>query len=66
VNFDDKRTLAPFAVRLKRQMDGRVKSVQVFAPESDEPVQLPFLEQNDRISFTVPAMKRFSMVVVSQ
>ncbi len=65
VNFDDKRTLAPFAVRLKKQMDGRVKSVRLFAPESDEPAQLEFTELNGRVSFTVPGMKRYSMIVVS-
>ncbi len=66
VNFDDKRALAPFAVRLKKQMDGKVATVRLFAPESDEPMQLQFVEQNGQVSFTVPAMKRYSMVVVSQ
>jgi hypothetical protein len=66
VNFDDKRTLAPFSVHLKRQMDGKIKSVSLFTPESDEPKKLLFTEQNGQVHFTVPAMKRYSMVVVSQ
>ena len=65
VNFDDKRKPAPFAVRLKKQMDGRVKSVRLFAPESDEPAQLQFTEQNGQVTFTVPGMTRYSMIVVS-
>jgi glycosyl hydrolase family 42 (putative beta-galactosidase) len=66
VNFDDKRALAPFAVRLKRQLDGKIQSVSLFTPESDEPKKLLFTEQNGQLHFTVPAMKRYSMVVVAQ
>ena len=42
-----------------------LKSVRLFAPESDEPAQLQFTEQNGQVSFTVPGMKRYSMIVVS-
>jgi len=64
VNFDEKRTLAPFAVRMRKQMSGKVKSVSLFAPEWDNPRTLTFTEQNGRLSFIVPTMRRYSMVVV--
>jgi hypothetical protein len=66
VNFEETRTLAPFAVHLKKQMGQKVKSVSLFEPKSDEPKELRFSEQNGQVSFTVPSMKRYSMVVVAQ
>jgi hypothetical protein len=65
VNFDDKHALAPFAVRVKKQMDQKVKSVKLFAAEFDDPKPLRFTELNGSVNFTVPGMKRYSMIVIS-
>ena len=62
----EKAPLAPFQVRLRKQFaDKKAVSVSVFKPEADEPVKLQFTEQGSWITFTAPASKIYSMVVVS-
>jgi hypothetical protein len=65
VNFDQRHKLAPFPVLLKKQIKQKVASVNFFSPEFDEPKQLKFTDEAGRVSFTVPAMKLYSMIVVS-
>jgi hypothetical protein len=65
VNFNYSNRLAPFAARLKKQMNGKVKSVSLFSPELDRPKELEFTEQGGQVNFTVPGMKLYSMIVVS-
>ena len=64
INFDQDNRLAPFRVALKKQYQGRVKSVSFISPESDRPQSLEFADQGDRITLRVPGMQRYSMVVV--
>jgi hypothetical protein len=67
VNFDTKAPGAPFQVRLRNQFPERkAASVSFFKPETDDPVKLAFTERGGWITFTVPASKVYSMVVVSQ
>ncbi len=66
VNFDRQHRLAAFPVELKRIFPGRVKSVEFFSPEFDEPRSLEFSEERGRLKFRVPSMGLYSMVVVSQ
>jgi hypothetical protein len=65
VNFDRKHPLAPFEVTVKKQFAGPVKTVQVFSPDTDDPVSLPFQDTNGKVTFTVPSMRIYSMIVIS-
>jgi hypothetical protein len=66
VNFDSKTAQAGFPVRLRAQFAGRkVASVNAFCPELDQPRKLEFAEQGGEVTFTVPPVKVYSMVVVS-
>jgi hypothetical protein len=65
VNFDRHTRLKPFDVSLRRQFPGKVKSVTWFSPESDDPKALGSKDASGRISFNVPSMGVFSMVVVA-
>ena len=65
INFQEAGKLNPFRVRLKKQYDGRVKSVSFYSPEFDEPLSVDFVEETGEIIFTVPSMKLYSMIVVS-
>jgi hypothetical protein len=65
VNFDRKNRLKPFAVELKKQFAGKVKSVTRLAPDSDDPRPIAFEEASGRIRFTVPEMGIYSMIVVA-
>jgi hypothetical protein len=64
INFESKKRLAPFAVSLKKQYPGPVKSVTCFSPETDEPVKLEFSEAGEAVRFTVPEMGVYAMVVL--
>ncbi len=66
VNFDREHPLSPFAATVKKQFDGKVKSVTCFSPDADDPVRLDFQESGGRVSFTVPTMRIYSMIVVGQ
>jgi hypothetical protein len=66
VNFDSRNRTAPFAVALRKQYDGAVKSVLWVSPERDEAVALTFQEAGNTVKFTAPAMKLYAMIVVAQ
>jgi hypothetical protein len=66
VNFDRQRPLAPFSVTVLRQLSGPVKSVNCLSPDRDQTLSLAFQETNDRVTFTVPAMKIYAMIVIAQ
>jgi hypothetical protein len=51
---------------VKKQYAGKVKSVTCFSPDADDPVRLDFQESGGRVSFTVPTMRIYSMIVVGQ
>jgi hypothetical protein len=65
VNFDTKNSVAPFAVTVRKQFPGAVKSVTAFSPESDDPATLSFKESAGSINFTAPAMRTYAMIVVA-
>ncbi len=65
VNFDRKHPLPPFAVTVKKQFTGPVKTVRLFSPDTDDPIVLPFQESDGKITFTVPSMRIYSMIVIS-
>jgi hypothetical protein len=66
VNFDRKTPLEPFKVTVRKQFNGPVKSVSCLSPEREETLSLPFQENGDRVTFTVPATKLYAMVVMVQ
>ena len=66
VNFDAERPVTPFKVTVRKQYAGKVKSVACFSPETDDPVPLKFEESGDRVTFTAPGLKVYSMIVVAQ
>ncbi len=66
VNFDRANPLAPFAVTLRKQFSGPVKSVNCLSPERDQPLPLNFQEAGDRVTFTIPATKRYALLVIAQ
>ncbi|HEY3760498.1 MAG TPA: beta-galactosidase [Verrucomicrobiae bacterium] len=64
VNFDRKHPLSPFEVTVKKQFTGPVKTVQAFSPDTDDPISLPFQDTDGKITFTVPSMRIYSMIVI--
>ena len=66
VNFDRAHPLEPFAASVRKQFKGPVKSVTCFSPDTNDPLPLAFKESGDRVTFTVPAMRLYSMIVISQ
>jgi Beta-galactosidase len=65
VNFDRQHPLAPFRVTVRKQFTSRVKSVLCFSPDKDDPAPLPFEESADTVTFTVPAMRLYAMLVIA-
>jgi hypothetical protein len=65
VNFDRTHPLAPFAVDVRKQYPGKVKSVLRLAPDRDDPVAVPFQESGERLHFTVPAMGVYSLIAIA-
>ena len=66
VNFDRQHPLAPFHATVRKQFDGTVESVTCLSPDADDPISLQFDSSPDRVSFTVPAMRVYSMIVIRQ
>ncbi len=66
VNFDRQHPLSPFKVTVRKQFAGKVKSVTCFSPDADDPMPLTFEATGDAVSFTVPAMRIYSMIVIAQ
>lgn len=66
VNFDRKNPLAPFSVTVRKEFSGPVKSVTCLSPDRDQTLPLPFQEENDHATFTVPATKLYAMIVIAQ
>jgi hypothetical protein len=64
INFEGKQRVGAFAVTVRKQYAGAVKSVTCFSPEKDEAVTLEFVEAGGVVKFTLPAMGVYSMVVV--
>ncbi len=66
VNFDTRRRIAPFAVTLRKQYDGPIKSAFLISPEREDAVPLTFQETGKVVRFTAPAMNVYSLIVVAQ
>ena len=64
VNFDRQHPLSPFKVTVRKQFAGKVKSVNCFSPEADDSLPLNFEASGDSITFTVPTMRIYSMIVI--
>jgi hypothetical protein len=65
INFERKKTTGSFAVSLKKQFPGAVKSVTYISPDADDPKPLEFKEASGGVNFTVPATRLYGMVVVA-
>ena len=65
VNFDRQHPLSPFKVTVRKQFAGKVNSVTCFSPDADDPVPLNFEATGDSVSFTVPTMRIYSMLVIA-
>jgi len=65
INFEENTNLNPFQVGLKKQYEAPVKSVLFYSPEFDSPSPVEFIEGAGKITFTVPSMKLYSMIIVS-
>ena len=66
INFERETNLAPFKVSIRKQYPGAVKSVTLLTPDADDPAPLTFEENKEDVSFTVPAMRVYSMIVIGQ
>jgi hypothetical protein len=66
VNYDRQHPTAPFRVTVAKQSAGPVKSVMCFSPDTDDPVALKFEESGGRVTFTAPAVRLYSMIVIGQ
>ncbi len=65
INFERKNTSRPFAVRLKKQFEGQVKSVIYLSPDADDPQPLQFKDASGAVNFTAPVTRLYGMVVVT-
>lgn len=65
VNFDREHPVSPFHATVRKQF-GSVKSVSLFSPDADDPTPLRFETSGHLVKFTVPAMRLYSMVVISE
>ena len=66
INFDRQHPLVPFRVAVRKQFSGSVKSVTCFSPDADDPSAVSFQESNGQVTFTAPAMRLYSMIVIAQ
>jgi hypothetical protein len=66
VNYDRQHPTAPYRVTVAKTSPGPVKSVMCFSPDTDNPVPLKFEESGGRVTFTAPALKLYSMIVIGQ
>lgn len=66
VNFDRQHPLLSFKVTVRKQFTGNVKTVMAFSPDADDPKPLQFEVSGDSVTFTAPAMRVYSMMVIAQ
>jgi hypothetical protein len=66
VNFDRANPLRPFSVVVRKQFPGPIKSVIGLSPDRDQPQPLTFQEGGERVSFTVPSLSSYAMIVIAQ
>ena len=66
INFNQEKNTGAFEVKVRKQYDGKVKSVRCFTPDADDPVNLTFEEADGKVVLTVPDTRLYSMVVISQ
>jgi hypothetical protein len=64
VNFDDRKPTATIDVSVRAQFPGKVMAVTLLSPDSNEPLSLPFVEQDGRVNFTVPSVRLYSLAVI--
>lgn len=64
VNFDSAHPTKPYVLKLATRGHGRAQSVQLFSPDADEPVALPFTEGAEGVTVTVPSLRLYDMVVI--
>ncbi len=65
LNFDRQTKAAPFAVTLRKQFPGPVKSIKLFSPDANDPAVVEFRESGDSVSFTVPGTRLYAMLVLA-
>jgi hypothetical protein len=65
INFDRRRSTGPFAVNLRRQFSGSVRSVTCLTPDVERTLNLEFDESEGTIRFKAPAVRAYSMIVVT-
>jgi hypothetical protein len=66
INFDGRSQPAPFKATVRKQFSGPVTSVLRFSPDEDDPVKVQFQESSGQVTLTVPATRRYSMIVIAQ
>jgi hypothetical protein len=64
INFDRQHPVASFRVTLRKQFPGPTKAVRCFSPVTDDPTVLTFQDSVDSVTFVVPPLKLYSMLVV--
>jgi len=65
VNFDRQKSTGQFAVTLRKQFAGPVKSVITITPDQDEAVHLQFDETDSSVQFSVPSVRVYTMIAVA-
>jgi hypothetical protein len=65
INFERGKRTAPFAVTLRKQFPGATSSVACFTADQNEPAGLHFEESSDTVTFIVPPLRVYAMVVVT-
>jgi len=64
VNYQTKFSPGFFAVKVKSGLTAPVKSVRLFSPDQNDPVELPFSESAGRVSFQVPQPRVYALIVI--
>lgn len=65
INFDQKNKAPEFRASIRRQAQKTFKTVTCLTPTSDEPINLPFTDAGDAISFKVPSIAVYAMVIIA-
>ncbi|MFC1614524.1 beta-galactosidase [Gemmatimonadota bacterium] len=64
VNYDYKNRLIPFRTEVRPQY-GKVKKVEYYSCENDNPSELEYLMEDGQLVFTLPETGMYAMVVIS-
>lgn len=64
INFDRSTSTKPFIATVRKQYAGAVNSVTLVSPDRDDRTNIGFQQTGEKVTFTVPSTRIYSMVVI--